>query len=417
VGEVNGANNQVHLSMKVVRDKIRILMVSGNPSVNYRFMRAALKSDPSVDLLSFVILRNPSDTLNVRPHEQSLIPFPVETLFIKELAHFDLVMFDNFNYTLFLGPNHLESLRDFVKNGGSFAMIGGPNLFTEGRYRLSPVGEILPFRFVEKEFYRREAASRVQLPRTQADHPILRFSEDSEADRRRLWQEMPALDGINPVAAKKTASVLIETADGIPWPILIVSEFGKGRVLALTTDYTWKWYIGMVARGEGNQHYLRFVHRIIRWLTRDPSLDAVHILLPETKAIVGQTTDVRVRLRADASSRQPDSVISHAVFDPTEAKIESTLKPTPQAGEYLVSFAPAVSGVYRIEIETPITSLEEHMVVTGPLENLDAAPDHLQLEKIASATGGSYISQADKLLSEIEAVTRKASKEFIEQKH
>ena len=164
-------------------------------------------------------------------------------------------------------------------------MIGGPNLFSEGRYGLSPVGELLPFRFVEKEFYRRESSSRVQLSRTEVDHPILRFSEDSDADRRRLWREMPALDGINPVAAKKSATVLIETADGIPWPILIVSDFGKGRVLALATDYAWKWYIGMVARGEGNQHYLRFVHRMIRWLAKDPSLDAVHILLPETQAL------------------------------------------------------------------------------------------------------------------------------------
>jgi uncharacterized membrane protein len=417
VGEVNGVNNQIHLSMKVVRDKIRILMVSGNPSINYRYLRSALKSDPSVDLLSFVILRNPSDTLNVRSHEQSLIPFPVETLFIKELTHFDLVLFDNFNYSLFLGPNHLESLRNFVKNGGSFAMIGGPNLFMEGRYGLSPVGELLPFRFVEKEFYRRDTSSRVQLSREDAHHPILRFSEDSDADRQRLWQEMPALDGINPVEAKKTASVLIETADGIPWPILIVSDFGKGRVLALTTDYAWKWYIGMVARGQGNQHYLRFVHRIIRWLTKDPSLDAVHILLPETQAIVGQTTDVRVRFRADASSRRSDSVIAHSVFDPAGTKIESTLKPTPQTGEYLVSFAPTASGVYRIEIETPVERLAEYMVVTGPLENLDAAPDHLQLQKIASASGGRYVSRADALLSEIEAHTRKASKEFIEQKH
>jgi uncharacterized membrane protein len=417
VGEVNGSNNQIQLSMKIVRDKIRILMVSGNPSVNYRFMRAALKSDPSVDLLSFVILRNPSDTLNVRPHEHSLIPFPVETLFIKELNHFDLVMFDNFNYSLFLSPKHLESLRNFVKNGGSFAMIGGPNLFSEGRYGLSPVGELLPFRFVEKEFYRRESSSRVQLSRTEVDHPILRFSEDSDADRRRLWQEMPALDGINPVAAKKSATVLIETADGIPWPILIVSDFGKGRVLALATDYAWKWYIGMVARGEGNQHYLRFVHRMIRWLAKDPSLDAVHILLPETQTLSGQMADVRVRFRGDASSRRSDTVISHSVFDPTGAKTKSTLKPTPQPGEYLVSFAPAASGVYRIEIETPVESLVEYMVVSGPLEKLDAAPDHLQLQKIASASGGRYVSQTDALLKEIEAVTRKAGKEFIEQKH
>jgi len=107
VGENIFSNNQINLSMNVVRDKIRILMVSGTPSMNYRFMRVALKSDPSIDLLSFVILRTPSDILNVPRQEQSLIPFPVETLFLKELNTFDLLIFDNFNYSLFLSPDCL----------------------------------------------------------------------------------------------------------------------------------------------------------------------------------------------------------------------------------------------------------------------------------------------------------------------
>ncbi|MDP2734749.1 MAG: hypothetical protein Q8P12_00920, partial [bacterium] len=108
-GEQMAANNQLNFSVKVVRDKIRILMVTGNPGMNYRFLQTALKSDPSLDLLSFVILRTPSDILNVPTQEQSLIPFPVETLFIKELAGFDLVIFDNFDYSLFLRPAYLEN--------------------------------------------------------------------------------------------------------------------------------------------------------------------------------------------------------------------------------------------------------------------------------------------------------------------
>jgi len=416
-GETNTVNNQVNLSLKVVPDKIRILMVSGNPSMNYRFLRAALKSDPSVDLLSFVILRTPSDTLNVPPHEQSLIPFPVDTLFIKELTHFDLVLFDNFNYSLYLSPEHLESIRSFVENGGGFAMIGGPNIFPEGSYGLSPIGELLPFRFVQKEFYRRESPSRVRLNPKEADHPILRFSEDSDEERRRLWETMPALDGINLVEARQSATVLLETADGMPWPILIVSEYGQGRILALTTDEAWKWYMGKVARGEGNQHYLRFVHQMIRWLTKDPSLDAVQILLPEARAIAGQTVDVRVRFRGHDSSQPSAAAIAQTVFDPTGAKTESTLKPTPQPGEYLVSFVPAAGGVYRIEIETPGASLAENLAVGEPHETLDAAPDPGQLQQIAAATGGRYVSPGDALVSEIEAFTRKAEKQFIEQKH
>ena len=145
-GESLVANNSFNLSIKVIRDKIRVLMASGSPSMNYRFMRMALKNDPSVDLLSFVVLRTPSDIINVPIQEQSLIPFPVETLFLKEIKNFDLLIFDNFSYSLYLSPHHLESIKDFVREGGGFAAIGGPHLLDEEGYALTPIGEMLPVR-------------------------------------------------------------------------------------------------------------------------------------------------------------------------------------------------------------------------------------------------------------------------------
>jgi len=418
VGEDIVTNNQINLSIKVVRDKTRILMASGNPSMNYRFMRTALKSDPSIDLLSFVILRTPSDILNVRPHEQSLIPFPVETLFSKELTNFDLVIFDNFNYSFYLRPDYLESLRDFVKNGGGFAMIGGPNLFNEGRNGLSPIGDILPFRFAEKESYRRDSPIAVRLSHAGAKHPMMRLSDDfqeGDADHLRFWLAMPPLDGINLMEAKRSASVLVESADGIPWPILTVSEYGKGRILALATDYAWKWYMGMVAAGKGNQPYLRLVHRMVRWLTKDPSLDPVQITLPEIAASTGQEIDVRIQFHGEDPSKRSGSAVSFSVFNPEGVKTDSKLKPTPQPGEYLVSFLAEQAGVYRIKVETPISQVEESMVVAAPLENLDAAPDHDQLKKISASTGGKYLSQGDALLKEMEGYAQKVEKQFIEE--
>ena len=419
VGESIVNNNQVNLSIKVVPDKTRILMVSGNPSMNYRFMRTALKSDPSIDLLSFVILRTPSDILNVRSYEQSLIPFPVKTLFLTELTNFDLLIFDNFNYSLYLRPEHLESIRKFVEGGGSFAMVGGPNLFDEGRYGLSPIGDILPVRFVEGEFYRRDSPMRVRLSPAGARHPILRLSgeyREADGDPGQLWQEMSPLDGVNLMEAKRSATVLLETAVGIPWPILTVSEQGKGRVLALTTDYAWKWYMGMVARGKGNQDYLMLVHRMVRWLTKDPSLDPVQMILPETAASTGQETDIRIRFQDGVPSRISDGAIAFSVFNPQGVKIDSKIKSTPQPGEYIVSFLPQNGGIFRIKVETPVGQLEESLVVAGPLEGLDAGPDLDQLRKISASTKGKYIPQKDELLKEIGQYVQRAEKQFIEEK-
>ncbi len=420
VGENIFSNNQINLTINVVRDKTRILMVSGSPSMNYRFMRVALKSDPSIDLLSFVILRTPSDILNVPPHEQSLIPFPVETLFLKELTTFDLLIFDNFNYSLFLSPDYLESIRSFVESGGGFALIGGPNLYNEGRDRLSPLGDILPFRFVEEEFYRRDSPVGLRLTRAGAEHPLMRVADDFSEDANglfRFWQQLPPLNGINLFEVKGSADVLLESADGIAWPILTVADYRKGRVLAIASDYAWKWYMGMVASGKGNQFYLRLVHRMVRWLTKDPGLDPVQIILPETAAVAGQEIDVRIRYHGEDPSPRSDAAVSFSIFNPEGVKIPSQLKPTAQRREHLVSFLPRKGGIYRIRVETPFGNLEESMVVAGPLESLDAAPDHDQLKKIAASTGGKYLAPGDDLLSEIEEYARKAEKKFVEEKH
>ena len=419
VGENILDNNQINFSVKVARDKTRILMVSGSPSMNYRFIRTALKSDPSIDLLSFVILRSPSDILNVPAHEMSLIPFPVETIFIKELNNFDLVIFDDFDYSIYLGPDHLESIRNFVKDGGhGFAMIGGPKLFHEGEFSLSPIEDMLPFRFVEQELYRRDGPHRVRLSRAGIKHPITSFSDHmlrEDMQPARFWQEMPPLDGINLTEAKSASTVLLESDEGVPYPVLMVSEYGEGRVLTLATDDAWKWYMGLVARGEGTQPYLRLVHRMVRWLTKDPSLDPVQIILPETPVSAGQDIDIRVQFQGQDPSTATGSAVSASVLNPEGIKIESKLKPTPQPNEQSISFVPERGGIYRIMVETPFGELEASLVVAGALEGLDAAPDQERLKRISESTGGKLLLPGDNLLEVIEGRARNAERHFIEE--
>lgn len=421
--EALNSNNRVSFPLKVLRDKIRILMVSGTPSLNYRFLRTALKNDPAIDLLSFVILRTPSNILNVPTQEQSLIPFPVETLFSKEIKNFDLLIFDNFKYPLYLSPHHLEGIREFVRGGGGFALIGGPNLPPEGRYSVSPIGELLPVRFTEKEGYKRDSQTAVRLSRAGAVHPILRFSSDlsagslaDKADRSDFWRKMPPLEGLNLWQAKSTSTVLLETGEGIPWPVLTVSGYGKGRVLALATDYAWKWYMGLVAKGQGNHAYLRLVDRMVRWLSKDPGLDPIGVILPESGSIVDHELEVRIKLGDEDLAPNLRSKVSFQVFDPDGLKIDSKLKPAAPPGGYLGSFSPGKGGIYKLKIETPADSLDESVVVNGLFGNLDAAPNHEYLKKISASTGGKFISGRDELFKEIEGLARKGGSSFLEEK-
>jgi uncharacterized membrane protein len=410
VGESLVSNNTVNLSLKVVRDKIRVLMVSGSPSMNYRFMRMALKSDPSIDLLSFVILRTPSDVLNVPLQEQSLIPFPVETLFSKELTEFDLLIFDNFPYHFYFHPKYLGAIKEFVKGGGSFALMGGPHLF--GRYGGTSIEEILPVRLTGKEDYRRDFPRGVKVSRTGSSHPILRWSAgDGQGVNNPVaeWEEMPALDGFNLLEPKNSGAVLLESIDRESWPILVVGSYGKGRVLVLGTDYSWKWYAGMVAKGRGNWAYLKFIQKMVRWLTRDPSLDPVEITLPDRRGTVGEEKEVRIRAKEGSG-------ISLSVFNADGSKIRSQLKATGQSGEYLGSFLPEKGGIYKVKVETLGGQWEESLVITGPMENLDGAPDHEKLRMISASSGGKILQKGDDLLKEIEDHARKKESRFLEEK-
>lgn len=414
-GESLASNNAVNLSLKVMKDKIRILMISGSPSLTYRFMRMAFKNDPSIDLLSFVVLRTPSDIINVPLQEQSLIPLPIETLFTKELKSFDLLILDNLPSHLYLKPIYFESVRQFVKGGGSFAMIGGPFFSDEGRYHGTPIEEILPVRLDERVDYRRDASWRVGLSRAGKDHPITRLSPD-EAYNLNLWQEMPSLDGINLLVAKNSGTILLEGGDGTSQPILTVGQYGSGRVLVLATDYSWKWYMGMVAKGKDNWPYLRLMERMVRWLTKDPSLDSIQVTLPEKRGWAGQEMEIRFKVGEEDSLSGRRGFVSMSVFDPQGLRIKSQVKTTGQGNEYLGSFLPEKEGAYKLKIETPASRLEENFVVAGSMEGLDAVPHPEQLKKISTATEGRFLSREDDLLKEIETYAEKTESRFIELK-
>jgi uncharacterized membrane protein len=412
-GESLTSNNTVSLSLKVMKDKIRILMISGSPSLSYRFMRMALKNDPSIDLLSFVVLRTPSDIINVPLQEQSLIPLPIETLFTKELKTFDLLIFDNLPSHLYFKPIYLENVREFVKGGGSFAMIGGPFFSDQGRYPGTPIEEILPVRFIEREDYHRGTSWRVGLSPAGKDHPITRLSPD-EAYNLNLWQEMPSLDGINLLVAKNSGTILLEGGDGTSYPILTVGQYGSGRVLVLATDYSWKWYMGMVAKGKDNWPYLRLMERMVRWLTKDPSLDSIQVTLPEKRGWAGQEMEVRFKAGEEDIISRRKGFVSLSVFDPQGFRIKSQMKKTGQENEYLGSFLPEKEGTYKIKIETLASRLEENLVVASPMEGLDAMPHPERLRMISEATGGILTSREEDLLKEIETRAEKMESRFIE---
>ena len=135
-GEALSTNNKQVFTLKVIRDRVRVLHVCGRPSWDQRFLRSMLRLDPNVDLVSFFILRTETDDQpwNAR-EEMSLIPFPDREIFDEQLKSFDLLIFQNFNSApSYQVEPYLPGLRDYVQSGGALAMVGGDLSFASGGY-------------------------------------------------------------------------------------------------------------------------------------------------------------------------------------------------------------------------------------------------------------------------------------------
>jgi len=281
-GEVVTDNNRKHFTLQVVRNKLRVLFISGNPRWEYRFLRRALKKDPNIELVSFMILRSAFDIVDVPNDQLSLIPFPVHRLFTEDLPKFDLLIFDNFDYRPYFSPIYLENIRQFVEQQGkAFIMIGGEHSFNNGSYHFTPLERIIPVDITNAAVSVYKEPFRMKLTEEGSTHPITRLLEDVEQNKK-LWAEMPRLWGANYVLRPKPGAISLGThatrkTEYGNMPVLVVQQVGEGRVLAMTSGSTWRWGFENIGKGGSDQYYLQFWKQAIRWLTKAPELRLVKL--------------------------------------------------------------------------------------------------------------------------------------------
>jgi uncharacterized membrane protein len=419
-GEAITENNARDFLLKVIRDKIRVLQVTGRPSWDVRFLRGQLKHDPNVDLVAFFILRTPTDLELVPSEELSLIPFPTEELFQEQLRSFDLVFLQNFNFGPYGIGAYLGEIRRYVEEGGGLAMIGGDLSFTSGGWAGTPVSDILPVELLPDgppEKLIDPAPFKLQLTAEGRAHPLTALKLDVQQNRAR-WAELPELDGVNLVARAKPGATVLgvhptkKDLDGKPMPVLTVGEAGKGRVLALGSDDSWRWGFADRAGDERGRAYQRFWDAAIRWLIKDPALNFLRIETDQPEYARGQK--VQVTVRALGTDYQP---LAGAKLDVTVARIPtvldvaSTARPEPFAaqhgvtdedGELTFELPPPQPGGYRITARATLAGRpveeDEVFLVRGAgreLEEPEARDDLLRA--VSSVSGGRFLGPGESL--------------------
>ena len=317
-GELTDRNNTALIQMNGVRDRLRVLLVSGEPHQGGRTWRNLLKSDSSVDLVHFTILRPPEKQDGVPVNELSLIAFPTRELFLEKIDDFDLIIFDRYKRRGILPAIYLDNVAAYVRAGGAVLVAAGPDFATADSIYRSPLSVVLPA------------------------EPTARVIED------RFLPEVTDLGGRHPVTADlgnpedwgawlRQIDVSPNTGDVVMTgsedrPLLILDRVEEGRVALLASDHAWLWSRGY----EGGGPQMELLRRLAHWMMKEPEL--------EEEALWAEATGQTMRI---IRRTLEESVGSVTVTTPAGDSVEVTLEEV-SPGRFEALYEGPEIGLYRL---------------------------------------------------------------------
>ncbi len=258
-GELTELNNKAVVTIEGIRDKLKVLLVSGRPHSGERTWRNMLKSDAAVDLVHFTILRPPEKQDGTPINELSLIAFPTRELFETKIKEFDLIIFDRYANQSILPAVYFANIVRYVREGGAVLVAAGPEFRNRQGLAGTPLAAVMP---AEPDGNVIEEAFRTTLTDAGKRHPVTRGLPGSESEPP-AWGEW--LRHVS--ATVRTGTPVLAGADNKP--MLILSREGKGRVALLLSDHAWLW----AREFRGGGPHLDLLRRTGHWLMKEPDLE------------------------------------------------------------------------------------------------------------------------------------------------
>ncbi|HET8728171.1 MAG TPA: hypothetical protein VFO41_11715 [Alphaproteobacteria bacterium] len=363
--ELSLANNRSAVAINGVRDRLRVLLVSGEPHPGERTWRNILKSDPSVDLVHFTILRPPEKQDGTPINELSLISFPIRELFELRLNEFDLIIFDRYRRRGVLPNLYLANIANYVEDGGAFLEASGPQFAQSFSLYRTPLGDVLPGEPTGQVI---DEGFRPVVTDTGLRHPVTAGLEGMGSDGSQpLWGRWFRQVEVEPT----DGSVLM---DGIgSRPLLILDRVGEGRVAQLSSDQIWLWSRGF----EGGGPQAELLRRLAHWLMKEPELEENDL----KTSVAGSRIEIeRRRLEGDAAG--PVEITT-----PSGETVTLELAET-APGRAAATYAADQPGIFRIN-EGDHTALAV-VGTLNPPELTDMRTTEDKLAATADATGGGF---------------------------
>ena len=359
--ELTDTNNRAIALVDGIRENLRVLLVSGEPHAGERTWRNLLKSDASVDLVHFTILRPPEKQDGTPINELSLIAFPTRELFVEKINDFDLIIFDRYQHRDVLPILYYDYIAEYVENGGALLIAAGPEYAGEQSIARTPLMAALPALptgdIIEEGF-------RPALTELGKRHPVTRGLEGSAAEPPQ-WSRWFRLIGIDPPEGE---TVMQGAGDR---PLLVLNRRGEGRVGMFLSDQGWLWSRGFEGGGPHVQLYRRLAH----WLMKEPEL--------EEERLVASGRGMVLEIARQTMSDDPGAaqVITPSGKTTTVPLAEST------PGLFAGSLETDEIGLYQVA-NGELTALAHVGPVNAP-EFADTVSTEDVVRPVAEASGGS----------------------------
>ena len=324
-GELTNRNNAAVVQINGVRDRLRVLLVSGEPHPGERTWRNLLKSDSSVDLVHFTILRPPEKQDGVPVNELSLIAFPTRELFLEKIHDFDLIIFDRYRRRGILPTAYFDNIRDYVEQGGAVLISSGPEYGSAESIYRSPLGQILPGAPTARVF---EEGFVPQITDLGARHPVTEgldaLSPNPDGDGPGWGRWFRLVDVLVPQDAMTVMSGLDDR------PLLTLNRIGEGRVSLIASDHSWLWDRGY----EGGGPQLELLRRLAHWMMKEPELEEEALWVEptgQTMRIIRRTLDLET---GDVTVTHPDGTETVLTLEEVSPGRFETLWEAPEIGLY-----------------------------------------------------------------------------------
>ena len=358
--ELTQVNNRAVISIDGVRDKLRVLLVSGEPHAGERTWRNLLKSDASVDLVHFTILRPPEKQDGTPINELSLIAFPTRELFQQKISEFQLIIFDRYARQGVLPMIYFDNIAKYVRDGGAVLIAAGPDYASPTSIWRTPLDVILP---AEPSGEVTERPFQATLTEAGKRHPVTRALEGSDSNPPH-WSQWFRLVDIK----RADGTSVMQGPDGKP--LLVLAHEGEGRVALLLSDHIWLW-----ARGyQGGGPHLDLLRRLSHWLMKQPELEE------EALRLIVKGRDITVQRQTMA-----DSVNAVTLASPTGKTRTLNLQPV-EPGVWRAAVTANELGLWRAT-DGKLTALA-NVGPANPREFAEVTSTTEVLSKLANATGG-----------------------------